>query len=149
MSLVMAKFVAASLLAAMVLAALSACESNPPPVSEVVDNTLPSIVEIRAESGTGTGFIVSKSGLVVTNRHVVERDERVIVRVATGEIYLGHVVRTHATLDIAYIEIEADREFVPIPMGDSDDVPLGAGVIAIGFPLGSGNLAGSRPLPME
>ena len=120
----------------MALAGLMACASEPPPVSDVMDNALPSIVEILGESGTGTGFIIDEAGLVVTNRHIVEGDDRVLIRVATGEVYIGRITRTHSDLDLAYIEIDADREFTPIILGDSEEIRVGDGVLAIGFPLG-------------
>ncbi len=56
---------------------------------------------------------------------------------ATGSEYRGSVTRTHPTLDLAYIDVDSGQSFTPIAVGDSDDVRVGAEVIAIGFPLGS------------
>ena len=125
------------LLAIALMAGLLACGNEPPSAADVMETARPSVVEILGESGTGTGFIVSEAGLVVTNRHVVEGDDRVLIRIATGEVYLGYVTRTHPDLDLAYIEIEADRDFIPLSIGNSDEIRVGSEVIAIGFPLGS------------
>ena len=56
---------------------------------------------------------------------------------ATGSEYRGSVTKTHPTLDLAYIDVDSGQSFTPIAVGDSDDVRVGAEVIAIGFPLGS------------
>ena len=76
-------------------------------VADVVENALPSVVQIVAGSGTGTGFIINESGLAVTNRHVVEGNRQVILRQVTGEEYKGDVTFRHPDLDLAYIEIDA------------------------------------------
>ena len=131
------KFGATSLLAVALMAGLLACGSEPPSAADVMETARSSVVEILGKSGTGTGFIVSEAGLVVTNRHVVEGDDRVLIRVATGEVYLGFVTKTHPTLDLAYIEIDADRNFTHLSVGNSDEIRVGSDVIAIGFPLGS------------
>ena len=105
-------------------------------VADVTENALPSVVQIIAGSGSGTGFIINENGLTVTNRHVVEGNNRVAVRLATGEEYRGSVTERHPSLDLAYVEIDANRRFTPIAIGNSDTIRVGDDVIAIGFPLG-------------
>ena len=105
-------------------------------VADVVENALPSVVHIIAGSGTGTGFIINEDGLVVTNKHVVEGNSQVAVRLVTGNEYRGNVTQRHPDLDLAYIEIDATPSFTPIAIGDSDKIRVGEDVIAIGFPLG-------------
>ncbi len=56
-------------------------------VADVTENALPSVVQIIAGSGSGTSFIINENGLTVTNRHVVEGNNQVTVRLATGEEY--------------------------------------------------------------
>jgi hypothetical protein len=107
------------------------------PVAEIVENSRASIAEIRTLSGTGTGFIVHQSGLVITNRHVVEGDSQVNIRLATGENYQGSVIGAHPTLDLAYIEIDPGAPFKALALGDSDAIRVGDDVIAMGFPLAS------------
>ena len=106
------------------------------PLADMVENSLPGIAEIRTGSGIGTGFIVHEAGLVITNKHVVEGDSQVGIRLATGEEYQGEVLNTHPTLDLAYIEIESGNTFRPLALGDSDEIRVGDNVVAIGFPLG-------------
>ena len=105
-------------------------------VADVTENALPSVVQIIAGSGSGTGFIINENGLTVTNRHVVEGNNQVAVRLATGEEYQGIVTERHPSLDLAYVEIDANRRFTPIAIGNSDNIRVGEDVIAIGFPLG-------------
>ena len=112
-------------------------DSEPPSVAVVVEDARRSIVEIFTASGTGTGFIVTSEGVVVTNRHVVDGSRDVRIRLETGGDYLGEVFGVHPLLDLAYIRIESRREFRPIGLADSDEVQVGDDVIAIGFPLGS------------
>ena len=104
-------------------------------VADVTENALPSIVQIIAGSGAGTGFIINEDGLTVTNRHVVQGNNRVTVRLATGERHQGSVTRRHSILDLAYVKIDSHRRFTPIAIGDSNRIRVGEDVIAIGFPL--------------
>ena len=104
-------------------------------VADVTENALPSIVQIIAGSGAGTGFIINEDGLAVTNRHVVEGSNRVTVRLATGGRHQGSVTRRHSILDLAYVRIDSNRRFAPIAIGDSNRIRVGEDVIAIGFPL--------------
>ena len=106
------------------------------PLADMVENSLPGIAEIRTGSGIGTGFIVHGAGLVITNKHVVEGNSEVNIRLATGGNYRGSVLSVHPTLDLAYIEIESGDTFSPLALGDSDASRVGDNVIAIGFPLG-------------
>ena len=105
-------------------------------VADVTENALPSVVQIVASLGSGTGFIINENGLMVTNKHVVEGNNRITVRLTTGEEYGGNVTERHPRLDLAYVEIDANRNFTPIAIGDSGKIRVGEDVIAIGFPLG-------------
>ncbi len=105
-------------------------------VADVTENALPSVVQIVAGSGSGTGFIINENGLIVTNKHVVQGNDRATVRLASGQEYRGNVTQRHPNLDLAYVEIDANRRFTPIAIGDSDKIRVGEDVIAIGFPLG-------------
>lgn len=110
------------------------CEKT---VADIVADALPGIVEIRTDFGTGTGFIVHEGGLVITNKHVIEGQSRVNIRLATGGNYRGSVLNIHPRLDLAYIEIDSGGGFTPLALGDSDAIRVGDSVVAIGFPLGS------------
>ena len=101
----------------------------------MTESALPSVVQIITGSGSGTGFIASEDGLVVTNKHVVEGERRVTIRLATGEEYRGIVIKRNPVLDLAYVEIDSTKTFTPLPLGDSGAVRVGEPVIAIGYPL--------------
>ena len=126
--------------AILALLAALACggDATPAPESptDITENALPSVVQIITDSGSGTGFIVSADGLVVTNKHVVEGERRVTVRFATGEEYRGNVVQRHRAIDLAYVEIDSTRTFTALPLGNSAEVRVSESVIAIGYPLG-------------
>ncbi len=104
-------------------------------VSDVVENALLSVVEIQTGQGNGAGFIVNEAGMVVTNCHVVTGQTQVGVRMTDGVIYQGNVAQVDPNFDLAYIEIDSARTFIPIALGDSDTVRIGEDVIVIGFPL--------------
>ena len=107
------------------------------PLADMVENSMASIAEIRTRSGIGTCFIVHDSGLVITNKHVIEGNSQVNIRLATGGNYQGSVLSAHPTLDLAYIKIDSGATFSPLALGDSDTTRVGDNVVAIGFPLGS------------
>ena len=126
-------------MAVLTILAILACSASATPTPEtptdVTENALPSVVQIITNSGSGTGFIVHENGLVVTNKHVVEGERRVTVRLRTGEEYRGDVTQRHTVLDLAYVEIDSTRSFTPLPLGDSGEVRVSESVIAIGYPL--------------
>ena len=105
-------------------------------VAEVTEKALPSVVRVLVGSSSGTGFMINEDGLTVTNKHVVKENNQVAVRLATGEKYQGSVTQRHPRLDLAYVQIDANRRFPSIAIGDSDKIRVGEDVIAIGFPLG-------------
>ena len=106
---------------------------------DVVETALLSVVEIQAPDGnTGTGFIVTADGQVVTNNHVVASGDQVNLRLVSGTQYAARVTGRHSTLDLAYLEIVGvNGGLTPIALGDSNALRVGEGVIVIGFPLGA------------
>ena len=91
----------------------------------------------EVEIAGGSGFIISEDGLILTNRHVVA-DEEAEYTVLTNdeEKYSATVLAKDPINDLAVIKIEADRKFIPLPLGDSDFLQEGQTVIAIGNALG-------------
>ncbi len=85
--------------------------------------------------GTGTGFIIDPSGVIVTNQHVVEGAERVMVKLADGRAFRGTVVGADPDIDIAVLKVDAGVPLPQIPLGDSDAVRVGEWVCAIGNPF--------------
>jgi serine protease Do len=87
--------------------------------------------------GAGSGFIVSKEGFIVTNKHVVEdTDAEYTVAFDDKEIIPAKVLARDTLLDIAILKIETEKTLKPIPLGDSDRIQVGQTVIAIGNSLG-------------
>jgi serine protease Do len=93
----------------------------------------------QVERGTGSGFIVSADGYILTNNHVVAGADKVTVRLIDQREFTAKVVGTDPATDVAVIKINASG-LHPVPLGNSDDTRIGEWVLAIGNPLGD-NLA--------
>jgi S1-C subfamily serine protease len=88
--------------------------------------------------GQGSGFITSNDGIVLTNAHVVDRADRVTVKLKDGRQFEGIVQGADEVTDLAVVKISANN--LPIaPLGDSDQVQVGDWAIAVGNPLGLDN----------
>jgi S1-C subfamily serine protease len=91
---------------------------------------------IDESNNIGTGFVVDKNGLIVTNQHVVsDIDADYVVVTSEGKEYEVADIERDDSNDIAILKVEA-TDLVPIPLGNSDAVVVGQTVIAIGTPLG-------------
>jgi serine protease Do len=84
----------------------------------------------------GSGFIIDQEGYIVTNNHVVEDADEIIVKLADGKEYDAELVGRDPNTDLALIKIKASRDFVQLPMGNSDGLDVGSWVVAIGSPFG-------------
>jgi serine protease Do len=84
--------------------------------------------------GAGTGFIIDPKGHILTNHHVIERAERITVKLADGRSLRARVIGSDPDTDIALIKIDGDN-FPHAVLGDSDDLRVGEWVCAIGNPL--------------
>ena len=91
----------------------------------------------RKASSLGSGFIIDKSGTVITNNHVIANAEDIIVRVGDKE-YKAKVIGADPYADIAVIKISSKDSFKPVNFGDSDKARVGDWVVAIGNPFGLG-----------
>jgi S1-C subfamily serine protease len=88
-----------------------------------------------ARQGTGSGFIISQDGRLLTNAHVVAGADKVQVTLQDGRTLMGQVMGTDTVTDVAVVKIEA-QGLPTIPMGDSTKLLPGQWAIAIGNPLG-------------
>ena len=88
------------------------------------------------ERGQGSGVIIDKNGLVLTNAHVVERVDNVSVTLADGNILEGQVLGTDAVTDLALVKIDDSTSSVFVPLGNSEDLEVGDWAIALGTPYG-------------
>jgi serine protease Do len=97
--------------------------------------------EAPPQMGTGSGFVFTEDGHIITNNHVVESSTTIQVRFADGRIYDDiEVVGRDPSTDIAVIRIRSDRgrPFTALGIGDSDDLQVGDWVLALGNPLNLG-----------
>ena len=89
--------------------------------------------------GLGSGFIIDKGGLVLTNAHVVDKADKVTVRLKDGRTYEGKVQGIDEVTDLAVVKINPDKDLPVAPLGSSDAVQVGDWAIAVGNPLGFDN----------
>ncbi len=92
----------------------------------------------RKSSALGSGFIIDKKGIVVTNNHVIQDAEDIIVRVNGDKEFKAKVIGADPLSDIAVLQLETNEKFIPVQFGDSDKARIGDWVIAIGNPFGLG-----------
>jgi serine protease Do len=99
----------------------------------VVENASPAIVKLRDSRGWGTGFLVTDTGVIATNHHVVEGDASITVIFSDASELLGTVVYTDSEMDLALVKVEG-QGFQHVSLADLSDVHPGQTVIAIGNP---------------
>jgi len=92
----------------------------------------------RKATALGSGFIIDKKGIVVTNNHVIQGAEDILVSVNGSKEYKAKVLGTDPYMDLAVLEIISDEIFIPVSFGNSDKARIGDWVIAIGNPFGFG-----------
>lgn len=90
---------------------------------------------VPPQQAKGSGVIIDSSGVILTNNHVVNGAEEVLVRLADGREFVAKEVKTDPKSDVAVVKIEAD-DLTPIAVGDSDSAEVGDWVLAIGSPFG-------------
>ncbi len=115
-------------------------------ISDVVALVADTVVEIVTseayrnglvyESGAGSGVIVNKSGVILTNHHVIESASAITVRLTNGNTYEATLVATDAESDLAILKIEPNETLSCAVFEKSENVVAGETVIAIGNPLG-------------
>ena len=92
----------------------------------------------RKSSALGSGFIIDEKGLVVTNNHVIQDAEDILVIVNGDQEFKAKVIGADPLSDIAVLQLETEKKFIPVAFGDSDKARIGDWVIAIGNPFGLG-----------
>ena len=90
----------------------------------------------KKASALGSGFIIDKKGIVVTNNHVIKGAEDILIRTDDGKEYKAKVLGADPLSDLAVLKIESNDKFIPVKFGNSDKARIGDWVIAIGNPLG-------------
>ena len=92
----------------------------------------------RKTSALGSGFIIDAKGIVITNNHVINDAEDIMVTVNGEKEYKAKIIGKDPLSDLAVLQIESKDEFIPVEFGDSDKARIGDWVIAIGNPFGLG-----------
>ena len=93
----------------------------------------------RVQNSLGSGVIVSADGTIVTNHHVIENSDEIVVALADRREFAATVVGSDESSDLAVLRIETGGEPLPVlELGDSDSVRVGDIVLAIGNPFGVG-----------
>jgi len=121
-----------------------------PSIADVVAKVYPSVVAINTEvvtmdifrtpltqKGAGSGWIIDKDGIIVTNNHVVEGAKKVTVELSDGRTFEANPnnIHTDALTDLAVIKIDA-TDLPAASVGDSTKLRVGDWVVALGNPLG-------------
>jgi serine protease Do len=92
----------------------------------------------RKSAALGSGFIIDEKGIVITNNHVIQDSEDIVVRVDGDKEYKAKIIGADPLSDIAVLQIESKEKFIPVKLGNSDKARIGDWVIAIGNPFGLG-----------
>jgi serine protease Do len=89
-----------------------------------------------ARRGEGTGFIIDADGSILTNHHVIDRADRITVKLSDGRSLKARIIGSDPDTDIALIKIDGEPGLPVAPLGDSSTLRMGEWVCAIGNPLG-------------
>ena len=92
----------------------------------------------RQSAALGSGFIIDEDGIVITNNHVIQGADDIIVRVDGNKEFNAKVIGADPLSDIAVLQLDTKEKFETVKFGDSDKARIGDWVIAIGNPFGLG-----------
>ena len=117
----------------------STIERSPDSVSGIAARVLPSVVSIETLSsnggGSGSGFVISSNGYLLTNNHVIADAEEIRVLLNDGREFAAEIIGRDESYDLAVLKIKATG-LKALQFGDSEKVQVGDSVIAFGSPLG-------------
>ena len=94
--------------------------------------------QTRKSAALGSGFIIDEKGIVITNNHVIQDAEDIVVKVGGDKEYKATIIGADPLSDIAVLQIDSKEKFIPVKFGNSDQARIGDWVIAIGNPFGLG-----------
>lgn len=107
-------------------------------IDELLENVVDVYVSFDGQQGSGTGTIYNKNGLIITNFHVIEIADNIIVKTYDGMEHSAEVLWSNQKTDIAILKIE-NNNLKPAEFASSGNLKLGDEVIAIGSPFGLSN----------
>ena len=105
-------------------------------LQEIYEKNIPSVVSITSGSSTGTGVVLTESGYIVTNAHVIGQDTILSVQLTDDRVFQAELVGSDEISDLAVLRIQADG-LTAAEFGDSGNLRVGDAVCAIGDPLGA------------
>ncbi len=113
---------------------------------EIYERTAPGVVQIASTSNVGgadrgdalgSGFVVDKTGHIVTNFHVIDGADQIRVSFSNRDTVVARLVGSDPSTDLAVLQVDANANaLTPLPLGNSDNVRVGDSVVAIGNPFG-------------
>jgi Do/DeqQ family serine protease len=112
--------------------------ANDPVFRRFFGSQIPERAERQVQRGTGSGFIISNDGKIITNAHVVEGADKVTVTLKDGRTIDGKVLGSDPLTDVAVVQVETSN-LPTVKLGNSDSLQVGEWAIAIGNPLGLDN----------
>ncbi len=92
----------------------------------------------RRSQALGSGFVISEDGYIVTNNHVIQGADEIVIEFFEGGELEAEVVGTDPNTDLALLKVESDKPLAFVSFGDSEDMRVGDWVVAMGNPLGQG-----------
>ena len=92
----------------------------------------------RRSQALGSGFVVSEDGFIVTNNHVIQGADEILIEFFEGFELEATLIGTDPNTDLALLKVESDEPLVFVPWGDSEEARVGDWVMAMGNPLGQG-----------
>ena len=107
-----------------------------PDLSAAVENVSKAVLHIETETGHGSGVIISEDGYIVTNYHVIEGDEDIVIRYTDGNTKEAEIIGYDEEFDIALLKVDSEGKSLPYAkFGISDNLRQGEWVVALGYPF--------------
>ncbi len=112
---------------------------------EIFEKSEPGVVRVNVRTskpvdivnGLGSGFVFDKKGHIITNAHVVDDAQKIIVTFLDGRSYNAEIIGTDKFTDLAVLKVDADHVLLrPLALGDSSNLKVGEPIAAIGNPFG-------------
>jgi S1-C subfamily serine protease len=107
-------------------------EASAPPLEDMIERAMPAVVMIQTPKSRGSGFFV-KSDLVATNAHVVTGFQSATITTHDGAMLTGRIGQLSDQYDIALIQVQPGQADTQLPLGDSANLRLGQGIVALGW----------------
>lgn len=120
--------------------AVTVRQSNPWTMDPLFRQMMPQApTSKKTQSSLGTGFIIDADGDVLTNNHVIEGADEIVVKFDDGREIEAKIVGRDEKLDLAVIRMTKSGAYPALPLGDSDAIDVGDWVVAVGNPFGLGH----------